>query len=158
MFRDTNVLFTSRKQHVFTKGAVERVLAICDDVQTADGTVKLDSTMEATILENVEALAEQGLRVLCLATKAWTEVGSEPKREDVEGGLTLLGLVGLYGEPHLCSAYKIPAADLYPFQTLRVRKLRAPFANATTPAFRCTCSREITTPRPGLSLSRCARF
>ena len=67
MFRDTNVLFTSRKQHVFTKGAVERVLAICDDVQTADGTVKLDSTMEATILENVEALAEQGLRVLCLA-------------------------------------------------------------------------------------------
>ncbi|KAL8290177.1 hypothetical protein RQP46_003116 [Phenoliferia psychrophenolica] len=89
----------SEKQHVFTKGAVERVLAICDTIQTAEGIVKLDTPMEELILANVEALAEQGLRVLCLATKAWADVGSECKREDVESGLTLLGLVGLYDPP-----------------------------------------------------------
>ncbi|KAK4701347.1 P-type Na+/K+ transporter, partial [Phenoliferia sp. Uapishka_3] len=90
----------TEKQNVFTKGAVEQVLRITSDVLTADGTVKLDAAMEAEILANVEALAEQGLRVLCLATKSWSPAGEgEVQRGDVEGGLTMLGLVGLYDPP-----------------------------------------------------------
>lgn len=80
------------------KGAVERIIEACTQVQTADGLVPLDEEMEKTILANVESLAEQGLRVLGLAQKSWTAQGDEPKRAEVEEGMILQGLVGLYGE------------------------------------------------------------
>lgn len=95
----TSVNFSSvsRKQFVFTKGAVERVLATCVNIQFADKVEKMDEAMEAKVLENVEALAEQGLRVLALASRSYISTGDAPERGEVESGLTLLGLVGLYG-------------------------------------------------------------
>ena len=79
------------------KGAVERIIDACTSVQTAEGTVPLDDAMEKTILANVEALAEQGLRVLGMAQKSWTPRGEDVTRADVEEGMVLQGLVGLYG-------------------------------------------------------------
>lgn len=81
------------------KGAVERIVEACQNVQTAEGLAPLDEAMEADILTHVEALAEQGLRVLGLAQKSWvsSEEGGEAKRKDVEANMTLVGLVGLYG-------------------------------------------------------------
>ncbi|KAJ7282813.1 sodium transport ATPase 5 [Mycena rebaudengoi] len=90
---------SDEKQFVFMKGAVERVIDACADVQTAEGRVPLDADMEATILANVEALAEQGLRVLGLAQKSWQPTNGEPERADVENAMTLQGLVGLYDPP-----------------------------------------------------------
>ncbi|PWZ00513.1 putative ENA2-plasma membrane P-type ATPase [Testicularia cyperi] len=85
------------------KGAVERVLDSCTSAQTADGLVDLDDEFESRILENMEALASQGLRVLALAhrklSSAEVEQGEEVEREDIESDMIFLGLVGLYDPP-----------------------------------------------------------
>lgn len=89
---------SDEKQFVFMKGAVERIIDACTQVETADGLVPLDEEMERTVLANVEALAAQGLRVLGLAQKSWTPQGDDLNRAEVEEGMVLQGLVGLYGQ------------------------------------------------------------
>ncbi|GAA6059832.1 hypothetical protein JCM10212_003744 [Sporobolomyces blumeae] len=88
------------KQHAFMKGAVERILDACTHIEMEDGPVPINEEIEAKIHANVEALAEQGLRVLALAQKPWTGSGSgEADRGEVEKEMTLQGLVGLYDPP-----------------------------------------------------------
>lgn len=136
------------------KGAVERIIEACANVQTADGLAPLDEAMEADILSHVEALAEQGLRVLGLAQKSWTggKEGGDPKRPDVEANMTLVGLVGLYGA-FLRSWRRSSLADVVT-QILLVPRLRELFVAATTPVSRSTCSLEITPPPLAPSRSR----
>ncbi|SCV73434.1 BQ2448_7360 [Microbotryum intermedium] len=91
---------SDEKRFVFMKGAVERIFDACKTIELEDGPVTLDETMKEIVLANVEALAEQGLRVLALAQKPWAYTGAEePTREDVEVDMTLQGLVGLYDPP-----------------------------------------------------------
>lgn len=87
------------KQFIYSKGAIERVLDACSHIQLADGPATLDEPMKETVLANVEALAEQGLRVLGLASKAWAGAVGDADRKEVEKDLTLYGLVGLYDPP-----------------------------------------------------------
>lgn len=128
------------------KGAVERIIDACTQVQTAEGLVPLDKEMEETILANVEALAEQGLRVLGLAQKSWTAQGGEPERAEVEDSMILQGLVGLYGEFARCTLHDRIVLIVEPLQTLLAPRPREPFAAATTPVSKFTCSPEITPP------------
>lgn len=88
-----------KESFILMKGAVERILDACTEVHTADGNVPLDEEMEKTVLANVEALAEQGLRVLAMAQKPWTSDVEDPERADVEANMCLYGLVGLYDPP-----------------------------------------------------------
>ncbi|PWY80901.1 potassium/sodium eff [Aspergillus sclerotioniger CBS 115572] len=87
---------------IFTKGAVERVLDACSSViWTADSApVSLSDDMRDTILQNMEALAREGLRVLALASRtssfAFTDI---PPRDSIEKDLTFAGLIGLYDPP-----------------------------------------------------------
>lgn len=101
-----SVIFAGEdKEMIFTKGAVERVLESCTTVKwTADGDlIPLDEEIQKQILDNMEALAKTGLRVLCLAGrehKPGPDEGEEgPSREEVEKDLTLYGLIGLYDPP-----------------------------------------------------------
>lgn len=91
----------------FMKGAVERVLEACTTVQLANEIIPLDSEMQQRVLRNMEALASQGLRVLALAHRPWkttsNDMGQLP-RQDVERGMTLLGLIGLYDPPRVETA------------------------------------------------------
>ncbi|GAA5877888.1 hypothetical protein JCM16303_000274 [Sporobolomyces ruberrimus] len=88
------------KQHAFMKGAVERILEACTHVEMEDGPVPIDKAMEEKILASVEALAEQGLRVLALASRVWSGTGSgEALRDEVEKDMTLSGLCGIYDAP-----------------------------------------------------------
>lgn len=96
---------------VFMKGAVERVLETCDKAQIKqqnnndddDDDVPLTNEFKEQILENMESLASNGLRVLCLAmrelSKQEAEQGVDLGREQVEKKMTFLGLVGLYDPP-----------------------------------------------------------
>ncbi len=63
------VFETESESMVFTKGAVERVLECCTTVILPNGKFKLSQDIRNQILENMEALASQGLRVLALASK-----------------------------------------------------------------------------------------
>ncbi|KAE8355490.1 hypothetical protein BDV28DRAFT_155330 [Aspergillus coremiiformis] len=93
------------REMILTKGAVERVLESCTSVIWTAGSrpAPLDGTMKEEILHNMEALAKEGLRVLCLAcreNKTPTKDGEDvPPREEVEKDLTFCGLIGLYDPP-----------------------------------------------------------
>ena len=95
-----------QKTRVYTKGAVERVLGLCDYWygERTEGSydsqklVKLTDDDIKLIEENMAALSSQGLRVLAFATK---ELGSSDisEREQVESHLTFQGLIGIYDPP-----------------------------------------------------------
>lgn len=98
------------KVHVFTKGAVERVLSSCSDVSTANGdgvtTTPMTDEFKQRILANMEAMARRGLRVLALASKSTTRVVSAEEvrrgllnREEFERDLIFRGLIGIYDPP-----------------------------------------------------------
>ncbi|KAL4818340.1 hypothetical protein BDW67DRAFT_190024 [Aspergillus spinulosporus] len=94
-----------RRQMVFTKGAVERVIDSCTTILWArnEDPVPLSEDIKSQILQNMEALAKEGLRVLCLASREFdTPIANTeevPPREEVEKDLVFRGLVGLYDPP-----------------------------------------------------------
>lgn len=97
----------SGETHIFTKGAVERVVDSCVKFPAADGTlVPVTDASKAETLANMEALARRGLRVLALASRPAPRVVSEEearagtlKREDFESDLVFRGLIGIYDPP-----------------------------------------------------------
>ncbi|KAK2762207.1 hypothetical protein FQN54_001216 [Arachnomyces sp. PD_36] len=92
------------KEHsmIFSKGAVERIIESCTSVLWERGASPIPMTVELRneILENMEALAKQGLRVLALANRQHVSSSKEtPERVDVEKELVFQGLIGLYDPP-----------------------------------------------------------
>ncbi len=79
---------------ILLKGAPEAVLDRCDRQMTADGTADLDRDWWE---KQAEEVANEGQRVLALAQKPAEGDGLE--REDVDGGLILIGLTGLIDPP-----------------------------------------------------------
>lgn len=99
-----SVVFKERNSEgtfVFTKGAVERVLESCINIDLeGDGQpVELTDDTKQDILDNMEALASQGLRVLAFASRAYTGPQDADARSQVESELTFRGLIGLFDPP-----------------------------------------------------------
>ena len=89
---------------IFTKGAVERIIDLCTTVGTGDNQETITPQLKESILEQMNLLAEQGLRVLAVARKFTSEEIKEHstiERSEVEKDLCLLGLAGLYDPPRL---------------------------------------------------------
>ncbi|KAJ5127704.1 hypothetical protein N7448_008483 [Penicillium atrosanguineum] len=94
----------SESQMIFSKGAVERVLEACTTITWQEGSepVPLNDEIRDEILQNMEALAKEGLRVLALAGREHTsnKESDEPlPREEIEKNLVFYGLIGLYDPP-----------------------------------------------------------
>ena len=82
---------------MFTKGAVERVIELCDSIGTGQNRQIMSESIKAKVLEKMTSLASQGLRVMAIAQR---KVPTEHMtREVLEKNLTLLGLAGLYDPP-----------------------------------------------------------
>jgi Na+-exporting ATPase len=102
----------SGEQMIYTKGAVERVLLSCTRVNwQGKQDVEMTEAIQEEILENMEALAAQGLRVLALASRSYDTKNSRRAsregpvpREEIERDLTFRGLIGLYDPPRPESA------------------------------------------------------
>ncbi|GJC78905.1 calcium-transporting ATPase 3 [Colletotrichum liriopes] len=98
---------SSNEMHVFTKGAVERVLTSCNTISFDTETRPLTDADQNDILANMNILAGQGLRVLALAHRALDSTvleshfgeGKAPNRDDFEHSLTFRGLIGIYDPP-----------------------------------------------------------
>ncbi|KAK8869432.1 Sodium transport ATPase 5 [Apiospora arundinis] len=98
---------TTRKNWVFTKGAVERVVDACTqycyrDVEDESAYRQMTDDYRAEIMRNMEGLASMGLRVLALASRLIdldVEPDTDVDRAKVEKDLTFRGLVGLYDPP-----------------------------------------------------------
>lgn len=80
----------------FTKGAVEVLVARSENVATARGTKAVE---ESDIVKISEKMALNGLRVLCIAMRRWDELPKDVTPDQVERGLTILGLVGMMDPP-----------------------------------------------------------
>ncbi|KAG0292464.1 Na+ ATPase [Linnemannia gamsii] len=113
---------TPSSEHlIFTKGATERILGCCSHYRDGDAEIPLrnekggdDSIQvdfESVIMNRVDALAEQGLRVLSLSYRKFQPIKGVDlvhglDRDEVESNLVFLGLVGIYDPPR---AESLPA-------------------------------------------------
>ncbi|KAF5010081.1 hypothetical protein FDECE_3747 [Fusarium decemcellulare] len=100
VFQDT----ATNETHLFTKGAVERVLGSCISMEEGDNIKPMDDAAKDAILENMEAFARLGLRVLALASKSPVDGLPEDlsvamDRSEFEKDLTFHGLIGIYDPP-----------------------------------------------------------
>ncbi|PWB57339.1 MAG: ATPase [Nitrosomonadales bacterium] len=81
---------------LYTKGALQTVLPLCTHAGTAQGVLPVTPEARERLQQAELELAQQGLRVLALAARVARE---DERREALEQGLTLLGLVGLEDPP-----------------------------------------------------------
>ena len=98
-FDATRKLMTTLHAHPgglrsYTKGAPERVLALCTTQFAADGTRQPADAK--TLALRSDELAADGYRVLAVACRDWTD---PPPAADLERDLTFVGLVGLLDPP-----------------------------------------------------------
>ncbi|KAK6461966.1 P-type ATPase [Scheffersomyces coipomensis] len=101
----------SGETHVYSKGAVERLLSCCtswygndditDDHYDSQTLLPLTGDDKEIIEENMHALSAQGLRVLAFATKDITGDSSidTDNRDQIESNLIFQGLIGIYDPP-----------------------------------------------------------
>ena len=80
----------------FTKGATDVLTSKADRMLTSEGIRPLNGE---NIQKANDKMAADGLRVLCIAMRGWERLPEQMRPEDVEQGLTLLGLtlLGLVG-------------------------------------------------------------
>lgn len=107
----------SGKTRVYTKGAVERVLACCtqwlghsEDGEKYDNQQPMELTEKDVqmIEENMHSLSSQGLRVLAFAVNDITgETVDLSERDNVEKNLTFQGLIGIYDPPRTETAHSV---------------------------------------------------
>ena len=86
---------------VHTKGALETVLPCCDTVLDPHGGLQpLDDALRLALQKTLDRYAVRGLRVLAIASRTLTPGQATPaQRQDVEAGLTLLGLLAMVDPP-----------------------------------------------------------
>ncbi|GAA3720412.1 cation-transporting P-type ATPase [Oceanisphaera sediminis] len=82
---------------VFVKGAPERMLGMCHNQRGADG--KPEPLNSRYWEQQAETIAAQGQRVLAFAVKAVPPAHTVLETTDLEGSLTLLGMVGMMDPP-----------------------------------------------------------
>lgn len=80
----------------FTKGAIDALIEKSINILTSDGLRSLDTK---ELFKINERMAADGLRVLCIAMRRWEALPDDVSPENVETGLTILGLVGLMDPP-----------------------------------------------------------
>jgi P-type Ca2+ transporter type 2C len=87
----------------FAKGAPEVILARCAFLRTSEGVEALTESDRARMLQASALLGNDALRVLALAERPLTQwpclISETVSANDIEHGLTFLGLVGLQDAP-----------------------------------------------------------
>lgn len=89
-------LFTYSPYVSFTKGAIEALIDMADNILTSEGIKAID---KKEIHQVNERMAAEGLRVLGIAMRAWDSLPDDMSPENVETGLTILGLCGIMDPP-----------------------------------------------------------
>ncbi len=96
---------------VLTKGAPEAVLAVSTTWQRHDSAAPLDDDERHLIEQANSEMAGRGLRVLGLAWRTIGEYDLDVEPEDVEHGMTFIGLVGLSDPPRPEAAASVERAS-----------------------------------------------
>ena len=98
------LMSTADREHdglwLHTKGAPESVLARCDRVLDADGAeAALDEHARRTVEDQVARFSQRGIRVIAAARRRLPGGELPSEREQLETGLTLVGLVAMEDPP-----------------------------------------------------------
>lgn len=80
----------------FTKGAIEVLVERSDNILTSEGIKSLN---KEELLRISERMAAEGLRVLGIAMRPLDSIPEDITPENIEKGLTILGLVGMMDPP-----------------------------------------------------------
>lgn len=81
----------------YTKGSPESLVPQCTHILTSSGEqVTIDQT---ALLQQAEAMAANGLRVLAVAYRDWPALPSSEQPDELERNLLFLGLIGLIDPP-----------------------------------------------------------
>jgi Ca2+-transporting ATPase len=80
----------------FTKGAIEVLIDKSINIVTPEGLEAINSSAISKINER---MAADGLRVLCVAMRKWDVLPADMSPENMETGLTILGLTGMMDPP-----------------------------------------------------------
>jgi Mg2+-importing ATPase len=83
---------------LITKGALDNILSISDNIQRADGVHPLDAAARAEIEQRYSEWSEKGFRVLGLATKTVAEQAEEYSQSD-EKALSFAGFLLFFDPP-----------------------------------------------------------
>jgi Ca2+-transporting ATPase len=83
----------------YCKGAVDVVMENTTHVWTPEGPRLMTDADREQILGENRALASRAMRVLALAVKTVAETGPDCRFNDIETGLTFVGLAGLFDPP-----------------------------------------------------------
>jgi magnesium-transporting ATPase (P-type) len=82
---------------IFVKGAPEQILAMCENQRAANGTT--EQLESAYWYGQAESIAALGQRVLAFAVRSVSPEQTVLEHEDVNGSLTMLGMVGMIDPP-----------------------------------------------------------
>ncbi|MCR9139682.1 MAG: HAD-IC family P-type ATPase [Alphaproteobacteria bacterium] len=85
------------RYRVYAKGAPEILLRACTHIASESGPLPLDKKQTLKVKQAYEDIASQGLRVLAVAAKQVPS--SEITDDEMENGLTLIGLTGIIDPP-----------------------------------------------------------
>ena len=94
---------------VFTKGAFDSLIALCDYIKTDQGDVLLDDQMKQEVLRRAGVMADQALRVIAFAYKKTQQ--TNPLLQQAESDLVFLGMCGIIDPPR--DEVKSAIADCY---------------------------------------------
>ncbi|MFB7225453.1 cation-translocating P-type ATPase [Streptomyces sp. NPDC056227] len=79
------------------KGAPQELLARCTSIDWRGERLPLTDDLHTAVIAANNGMASQGLRVLAVASRSVSD--PHPTQQDVESGLTLMGLVGMLDPP-----------------------------------------------------------
>lgn len=85
--------------HVFTKGATDNLLKLCNYISIQDKITPLNDEMKNKIMNSANSMSDEALRVLGAAYKIIPSVHIEV--DNLENDLIFLGLVGMIDPPRL---------------------------------------------------------
>ncbi len=97
--RMTTIYQLGAKRVGYVKGAPKEVLDLATRIVTADGTAPMTDGLRADIMEQNDAFAREGLRVLAMAQR---EIAPEEKQfssEETERDLVFVGLMAMMDPP-----------------------------------------------------------
>jgi len=87
------------KHIAFVKGAVDGLLPQCSGIENVDGIEPLSRDILTEIQTTNNDMGKRGLRVLAMAYRPLDHVTDEPEADEIETGLTFLGLVAMQDPP-----------------------------------------------------------
>jgi len=84
---------------VITKGAPDVLLSRCVQVWDGNAAVAMDETQRSNIETHNSSMASKALRVLGVAFKDIESMPEEPVSDEIENGITFVGLIGMIDPP-----------------------------------------------------------